>query len=423
MGSTTNGLGSLILNGSSLQTISSDGTGLIGGTTTTNTTNIIGQLIVNNTSTAIPNINWQLNNVRIKNAFKINSGKIALGSNKIIIGNFANMSSSNFKCSNGSGFIGGTIARWYGTTAVGTAITPGIDYNPNSAALFPSLATTGENRWAFVVTPTASTAGELEVNYPNATTMTTGLSVVDGSTTITNRYEGNWTITKAGSGGTIYNITTGTISLGLYANNAFLTNDGNSRIMKASAPATGTHNNGTTTPFVARSGITLADLTASPFHIGTNSASILGSVTKTSAATGDWNTAATWTPCGVPTCTDVVTIATGHTVTNSATASSSSVLINAGGTLVNATSTLTIGCTNNNSFLINNGTLTVSGGEVKVNGSVTHAIGSTFNQSGGDIIVYSNNNGNATTSLGQGGSSFKKRNVKLKLIRKKNYHC
>ena len=411
VGSSSNGVGSLILNGSSLQTVSSDGTGLIGGTvvstTTTNTSNIFNQLIISNTSSAIPNIDWQLNNVRIKNAFKISNAKIALGTNKFIIGNFANMSSSNFVCSNNSGFVSGIVSRWYGTSAVGTAINPGVDYNPNSAALFPLLTSSGSNRWAFIVTPAASTAGEIEVAYTNATTMTTGLSVLDGSTTITDRYDGNWTITKNGSGGTIYNITTGTISLGLYANGAFVANDGNSRIMNALTVATGTHINGTPTPFAVRSGIALADLITSPYYIGANSTSILGGTTKTSAATGDWNTASTWIPSGVPTCTDVVTIASGHTVTNSSTSSASSVLINAGGTLVNAASTLTVGCTNNNSFLINNGTLTVSGGELKVNGSVTHASGSTFNQSGGDIIVDSNNNGDAATSVGQGGTSFK----------------
>lgn len=411
IGSTGTGAGSLTLDGSTIQTISSDGTGLIGGTsattTTSNAVDVINQLWITNTSSSTPNINWELNNVRIKSKLSLNNGRIALGTNKIIIGNFGNMSSSNFTCSNGSGFIGGTIGRWYGTSAVGTVINPGVDYNPNSAALFPALSPTGDKRWAFLYSPSASTAGELALTYTHATNMTTGLAILDGSFTITDRYDGNWTISNTGSGGTIYANASGNLSLGLYANNAFVANDGNSRIMNASAAATGTHVNGTTTPFVVRSGLALVDLIASPYYIGANASSVLGGTTKTSAASGDWNTAATWLPSGVPTCTDVVVIASGHVVTNGSTSSASSITIANGGTLVHSSSVLTVGCTGNKSFLINNGTLTVSGGELKVNGSISHNTGSSFNQSGGDIIVDSNDNGNPLTSVGQGGSSFK----------------
>lgn len=411
VGSTGVGAGSLTLDGSAVQTISSDGTGFIGGTTATTTTSnavdVINQLWITNTNSSTPNINWELNNVRIKSKLSLNKGRIALGTNKIIIGNFGNMSSSNFTCSNDSGFIGGTIGRWYGTGAAGTVINPGVDYNPNSAVLFPALSPTGEKRWAFLYSSLGSTAGELAITYTHANTMSTGLSILDGSTTITDRYDGSWAISNAGSGGTIYASVAGTLSLGLYANNAFVANDGNSRVLNAAAAATGTHVNGTTTPFVVRSGIALTDLITAPYYVGANASSVLGATTKTSAASGDWNTAATWSPSGVPTCSDVVTIASGHTVTNGSTSSASSVTIASGGTLVNTSSALTVGCTGNKSFFINNGTLTVSGGELKVNGGISHNAGSTFNQSGGDIIVDSNDNGNALTSVGQGGSSFK----------------
>lgn len=411
VGGTGTGAGSLTLDGSTVQTISSDGTGFIGGTTalttTSNTADVINQLWITNTNSSTPNINWELNNVRIKSSLRLNSGRVALGTNKIIIGNFAYMFSSSFICNNDGGFIGGTIARWYGTGAVGTVINPGVDYNPNSAALFPALSPTGDKRWAFLYSSLGSTAGELALTYTHANTMSTGLSILDGSATITDRYDGSWAISNAGSGGTIYASVAGTLSLGLYANNAFVANDGNSRVLNAAAAATGNHVNGTTTPFVVRSGIALADLITVPYYVGTNASSVLGATTKTSAASGDWNTAATWSPSGVPTCSDVVVIASGHVVTNASTSSASSVTISSGGTLVNSSSTLTVGCTENKSFFINNGTLTVSGGELKVNGSISHNAGSTFNQSGGDIIVDSNDNGNALTSVGQGGTSFK----------------
>lgn len=407
VGSSSVGAGSLTLFGSELQTISSDGTGLIGGTvastTSTNTVGIINQLTVTNTSTAIPNIDWQLNDVRIKNALRLNTGKIALGSNKLYIGNFASMSSSNFTCSLGGGFIGGQISRWYTTSAMGTNIDPGIDYNPNSTVLFPFLSDSGKSRWAFLITSAATTAGELAMSYDDATTVTTGLSVADGSYTVTDRFDGNWTVSKTGS---TY-ATTGTYTLGLYAVDAYNALDGSSRIMK-SGSFVGTHTNGTTSPFAVRKNISDADLTTAPFYVGIGSSSVQGATTKTSVASGNWNDAATWSPSGVPACSDVVTIANNHTVTvNSAGNNAAGVIINSGGTLVNASGSLTVGCTNNNAVFSNSGVNTVSGGTLTVNGSVTHVAGSTFNHTDGDIIVDSNNAGDAATSVGQGGSSFK----------------
>lgn len=407
VGTTGISLGVLNLNGSTLQTISSDGTGLIGGTvastTTTNTVGIINQLWVTNTSSVIPNIDWQLNNVRIKNIFRLNTGKIALGSNKLYIGNFASMSSSNFTCSLGGGFIGGQISRWYTTSAMGTTIDPGIDYNPNSTVLFPFLNSEGQSRWAFLVSSAATTAGELAMSYSDATTVTTGLSVTDGSYTVTNRYDGNWSVSKIGS---TY-ASTGTYTLGLYAVGAYNALDGSSRVMNSSSVTAGTHVNGTTSPFAVRKGIADADLTT-PFYVGIGSSSVQGVTTKTSVISGNWNDPATWSPSGVPSCSDIVTITNGHTVTvNSSGNNAAGITINAGGTLVNASGSLMVGCTNNNAVFINNGVNTVSGGSVIVNGSVTHVAGSTFNHTGGDIIVDSNNAGNAATSVGQGGSSFK----------------
>ncbi|WP_409688663.1 beta strand repeat-containing protein, partial [Flavobacterium sp.] len=407
VGNTGVGVGSLTLFGSTLQTIASDGTGVLGGTivstTTTNTAGIINQLLINNTSTAIPNIDWQLNNIRIKSILRLNNAKVGLGSNKLYVGNFASMNSSNFTCSSGNGFIGGEISRWYTTSAMGNAIDPGTDYNPNSTVLFPFLSATGQNRWAFLVSSAATTAGELAMSYVDATTMTTGLSVADGSYTITDRYNGNWTISKTGS---TY-VSTGTYTLGLYAVGAYSPLDGSSRVMN-SGSVTGTHVNGTTSPFVVRKSIADADLTTSPFYVGVGVASLQASVTKTSNASGDWSDAATWSPSGVPSCSDIVTIASGHTVTvNSAGNNAAGVTINLGGTLVNTSGSLTVGCTNNNAIFANNGTNTVSGGTLTVNGNVIHRTTSAFNHTGGDIVVDGNAGGVAANSVGQGASLFK----------------
>lgn len=407
VGSTSTNAGALNLFGTSLQTISSDGTGLTGGTVTatgtTNTAGIINQLLITNTSTVTPNIDWQLDNIRIKNILRLTSARVALGSKKIILGNYSALSSGNFTCNPGNGFIGGIISRWYGTSATGVAIDPGVDYNPSTAALFPSLSATGQNRWAFLINTGATTAGELAMTYTDAATMTTGLSVADGSYTVTDRYNGNWSFSKAGS---TY-ASTGTYTLGFYGTEAYNALDGSSRVMKLGT-FVGTHINGTTSPFVTRKAITDTDLTASPFYIGIETSSLQTSSTKISIASGNWSDAATWSPNGAPSCGDIVTIASGNTVTvNSAGNNSAGVIINAGGTLVNASGNLTVGCTNNNAIFANNGTNTVSGGTLTVNGNVIHKAVSTFNQSGGSIIVDGNAGGIAANSVGQGASLFK----------------
>jgi hypothetical protein len=407
VGNTGTGAGALNLFGSTLQTISSDGTGLVGGTVTatgtTNTAGVISQLLITNTSLATPNIDWQLNTVRIKNILRLNSGRVALGSNKIILGNYSALSSSNFTCNIGNGFIGGTISRWYGTPATGVAIDPGVDYNPGTAPLFPALSSSGQNRWAFLVNTGATTAGELAMNYTDLATMTTGLSVADGSYTITNRYNGNWSISKTGS---TY-ASTGTYTLGVYATEAYSALDGSSRIMNL-ASVTGTHVNGTTSPFVVRKAIADSDLTTSAFYVGIGVSSLQAAAGKTSIASGDWNNAATWSPSGAPSCSDIVTIASGHTVTvNTAGNNAAGVTINSGGTLINASGSLTVGCISNNAIFANNGTNTVSGGTLTVNGNVIHKSVSTFNQNGGNIVVDGNASGVAANSVGQGASLFK----------------
>jgi hypothetical protein len=417
-GNTSAGFGELVLNGTTLQTISTDGISFLGNTTkangTTNTFDIINQLTVTNTSSATPNINWQLNNVRIKGALRLTSGRVNLNSNKIILGNFAALTATS---NLGTGFIGGTVAKWYATGANGGVIDAGIDYNV-AGTLFPVLSATGQNRWSYVISPASATkAGELALTYTDAAGMTS-VSIADGIT-VDSRFNGSWSIATPDSrvdttvglaADFIYTHAAGTaFRLGIYGTGAFAPNDGNSRIVYAAGALAGTHINGTTSPFVAREGLTLANITSGPLYLGAATSSIQGAVTRTSATTGDWNTPTTWSPSGVPACGDVVTIAAAHTVTVSATPASgiAGLTINAGGTLVNAGGTLTVGCTNNNAIFTNFGTNTVSGGTLLVNGAVYHKLGSTFNHTSGDVIIDSNNNGDAATSVGQGGSSMK----------------
>src|SRR4030095_4540204 len=144
VGSSGTGVGQLDLSGSGVQTITSDGTGIFGGTViasgTTNTSGMINQLNITNTNTANPNIVWNANNVRIKNALRLNKARVGLGTNKIILGNYTTI--STLIAPFGNGFIGGIVSRWYPTGNTGTAVVPGTDHNPNTNGFYPIVGAT-----------------------------------------------------------------------------------------------------------------------------------------------------------------------------------------------------------------------------------------------------------------------------------------
>jgi hypothetical protein len=417
----TSNYGYLNLNGSSVQTVTVDGSSFVGGTSfttaSTNQQNVIGQLAINNMSTATPNIIWNANNVRIGAKFLNTTGKIALGTNKITIGNYAAITETP---NAGTGFIGGIVSKWISGSYT-TTVPTGVDYpfgiTNSYGTIYQLLDANGNNRWMLMYPDAApATAGEVAVNYTDASTVTTGLSVTDGSYTINNRYNGNWTITTpnsntSGTGGAITfapNATTNTFRIGAYATGAFVANDGTSRLMNFGTALAGTHQDGTTTPFVFRSGVPFASISALPLYVGTAAASMSNGVaTVTSAANGQWNSASTWVGGIIPTACQSVIIAAGHTVTISGTTVAGNVLIKNGATLINASGTLTVGCTGNNSSFENNGTFTCSGGIVTINGYVAHRTNSYFNHTGGEIVVDGNDNGNVATSVGFGGTIFK----------------
>ena len=416
--------GRLNLNGSTVQTLTFDPAGFVGGSaagvnTTSNVANVLSNLEVTNTSTASPNVIWNADGIRIKSGLLLTSGRVSIAAGKrLILGNFGQLGASGLSIPPGYGFTSGTVSKWMSSSntdnvQVGTEY-PGTSVNsrPN---LYPFISGTNLNRNLYILlNSNPTTAGEIAVTYTDATTSNGSLSVADGSYTINNRYDGNWSVTTPNSSVTVTPLTYTTSTnhrVMVYATGAYQAIDGSSRLMNLNSALAGTHQEGTEQPFVVRTALPLANMIAAPLYIGASDGSKISSAnTITSTVTGgdrNWNTPATWVGGVVPSCTNNVIIASGATVTVSATADAASVVINSGGALTNNGGTMTIGCTNNNNAFINYGTHTMTLGTLKVNGFVAHKVNSTFNQTGGDIVIDSNNNGNVATSVAFGGSSCK----------------
>lgn len=385
IGATTEG--SLTLNGSAVQSIT--GAGAFAN-------DVIRNLIFSNTATATPNIIWGFNNIKIANNLNITGARINLNANKIYFGN--NAAGGTFTAPVGTGFINGSFSRWWTTDATGTAITAGTDPT-GTASRYPFITSDGSSRALYITrssaTTTGNTAGYLTAVFNDVVGFTTGLSIADGAYTITDRTNGNWQVSS--ESGYVYVSGTHTL-VGFYSNGMFVTSNTAARLMNTNS-VVGTFQNGTTTPAAQRTGISTAQLTAEPFHIGVNSVDI----PFVSVTSGDWNVGTTWNKGTVPTCTDFATIANGHTVTSTTSGNvARNVTIATGGTLEVSAGDLTVGCTLNNNTLANSGTLTVSGGLLAVNGNMVHNAASIFNQSGGDILVDGNEGGVAANSVASG---------------------
>lgn len=417
--------GRLSLNGSTLQTVTVDPAGFFGGSaagvnTSSNVANVLSGLEVTNTATATPNVIWNANGIRIKSGLVLTSGRVRIAAGKrLILGNFGQMSAAGLSITPGSGFTSGTVSKWMSSANTENVQSgneyPGTSINskPN---WYPFISDANLNRGMYLLlNGNPTTAGEVAVTYTDATTATGSLAIVDGSYTINNRYDGNWSVSTPDSSvisGTPLTYATSTNHrVMVYASGAYQAIDGSSRLMNLNAALAGTHQTGTEQPFVVRTDLPLANMIAAPLYIGVNDGSKISSAnTITSTATGgdrNWNTIATWVGGVVPACTNNVIITSGATVNVTATVNVASVVINKGGTLTNNGGTMTVGCTNNNNAFINYGTHTMTSGTLKVNGFVAHKLNSTFNQTGGEISIDSNNNGTVATSVAYGGASCK----------------
>lgn len=386
VGTTT--AGNLTFNGSTVQTLSGTGSFV---------NNTIRNLTFSNTSIALPNINWQMNNISVDYDLNISNAKINLGTNKLTYGTSVTSTGNTFTSTNG-GFMGtGKFARWWTDSAAGYTTSGPTSIATGAGGRYPYYSADGQLRVFYLGRTTPTVGGVYAVSYNDAATITTGLSITDGAYTITNRWNGNFVVTTE---------TTSPVAASnwvtIFAPNLYTTANGNSRVMGQNAVISGTHVSSSTVPSAQRSGVSIADVTAATgLYMGFDTEDI----PNVSVVSGNWNNPAIWSKGVVPSCTSTAFIAAGTTVTvNSAANVTKNVSILTDGILIVASGDLTVGCTLRNNSFVNNGTLTVTGGTLTINGSMLHNSGATFNQSGGDINVDGNDAGAAATSVASGVS-------------------
>lgn len=385
----TAGNGSLVLNGTTVQNIS--GTGVF-------VNNIIRNITFNNTSTAIPNFNWMVNNISIENNFTLTNAKINLGSNKLTSGISAT-STGSLTFTN-SGFMpGGKFSRWWTSGATGYTTASPSSIPTGQGGRYPFYSSTGEQRIFYLGRTSPTAGGQYAVTFIDVPGITTGLSIADGTYTITDRWNGHFDVTTESTTPAAASYFTS-----IFIPNVFYPLTGG-RVLGESVALSGTHSNTTAGSAAQRTGVSHADLVASTgLFVGFNAADL----PFVSVANGDWNSPTTWNKGSVPSCSDPVTVVAGTTVTVSTAGNvAKNITILSGGTLNITAGELVVGCTLRNNFITNNGTLSVSGGSLVVNGNISNATAaSVFNQSGGTISIDGNDGGIVANSVASGTPLF-----------------
>jgi hypothetical protein len=445
---TTNQGGILIFSGSQPQTVS--GAGVFRVDTTGTILANINNLSINNSSSL--GVVWNAGSMIIggynssSGQFTLNNGPLNIGANTFTLGSIIASAFNLTVGSNSDAMIvhsaGGGFRRLISATNAPTSVA--------SAAQFPLgilINGTVQRRdfYAFFSSATLSTGGSLTVSHTNTASTSGVTSFTDGSLAgVDTRTNGFWNVTNNG-----INTGAATISAAAVGNGmVFPVTLASTTLMSSTGILGGAYSAGTGTqaaPQANRTGMSMANLTASPgIYIGTPSANAVGNIFTVQS--GNWGDANTWSTGTVPTATDNVTINLNHDVTMNVTGQCRDIS-NVGTLYLNA-NTLTINrdFDNSGNLNINGGTLTIvgsaaaagysgigllnlvsgtvnigqspnfnrtfntggaftiSGGTLNVNGNVI--LGSTFNQTGGNIVVDGNDNTSAGGSVASGTNIF-----------------
>jgi hypothetical protein len=319
----------------------------------------------------------------------------------------------------------GSLTRWYGISGLPISADTG-QTALGSPGFYPMSS--GQHRRAvslYFSTATAlSAGGTITVSHNAQQGFTSGLSIADGAVTITDRTNASWTF-ASGNGITVANGSFGMMLTG--GDLVAPTNPTLLRISQSNAVA-GTHlasigNN--INPKARRTGLSLADLTAAPYHIAAP-ANVMPA-DFVSITDGNWNTPSTWNKNSIPTATDVVYISIGDTVMVDAAATAKVINVNKGALLNSTAGTLTADTITNkgivwlnsgtirlgpvgggHSRFTNTGLLSVTAGNLNINGSLgllqgdyeNSAYTGAFSQTGGTVRIDGNAAGIIANSVG-----------------------
>ena len=144
------------------------------------------------------------------------------------------------------------------------------------------------------------------------------------------------------------------------------------------------------------------------FSVGSSGSPLQLSFTKarlSNVASGNWNTAGTWSPSGIPASGESIAILTGNNITLDVAANISNLIINTGGTFTsndgtNRTLTINTGTSTSATSLTNNGTWTNGGATTTVAFSGSPASSAVISTSGN--ISFQNVSITSTTSNAYG---------------------
>jgi hypothetical protein len=211
-------------------------------------------LVINNSSGAIPQIDWNIT-ATVSNFLTMNNGVIDLNGRTLTLGTSA---ANPGLLSHSSGwFYNGNFRRWFSTGTIADGSMTG--FYPMGTNL---------NRRNFYVSAPASgitTGGTITVSHTDPDGGSTAVSFPDDAVTVVNRHNSYWTVIPSGIAGGTYNLRAGGTGLGTVA-------DLNDLRLTLLNSVVGTHggNSGTTSDFlVFRNGLTLANLNNN-FYIGTS---------------------------------------------------------------------------------------------------------------------------------------------------------
>lgn len=314
-----------------------------------------------------------------------------------------------------SGYINtttGGFTRWFNTS--------GLPTNSAVAGLFP-LGYNLQNRSvniAFSNSTALTNGGTITARHNAVNGTTTGLNIPDGSLTINERTNTNWSFTL-GNG---IAAASGTATLFFTAQQVVNVANATSLSITRANSVIGSHqaSSGTYPSYaLRRTFIGFNSLGDEPYYIGSTASGSIDSTWYT-VASGQWQDGAIWNKGVPPPASANAVISTNHTVTAPANATVANLFINNYGKLIsnlNQSLSVSNSITNNGTVnlangtlnlgpagggktaFINNDSLTVNGGSLTINGNLQNSAQSTFTQNGGDIYLDGNANGVVANSV------------------------